>query len=172
MTGPWLTLLWAAPAIGAVAAAALPRAARWIGLAAALVALVIGIGLAVAFDPAGGFQFVESHSWIPSFGAGYRLGLDGTGLVLVLLTAALLPVLLLAGWREASTERGGTYVALTLAVEAMVLVSFVATDVLLFYLVFEAMLIPLYFLLAGFGGTGSDRGLRTHAALKLSLIHI
>lgn len=174
MSGPWLTLLWAAPAVGAVAAAAVPRAARWIGLAAALVALVIGIGLAVAFDPAGGFQFVESHSWIPSFGAGYRLGLDGTGLVLVLLTAALLPVLLLAAWRETSpdSERAGTYVALTLAVEAMVLVSFVTTDVLLFYLVFEAMLIPLYFLLAGFAGTGGESGARAHAAVKFLLYNL
>ncbi|MGC5025098.1 NADH-quinone oxidoreductase subunit M [Tsukamurella sp. DT100] len=174
MSGPWLTLLWAAPAVGAVAAAAVPRAARWIGLAAALVALLIGIGLAFAFDPAGGFQFVESQSWIPSFGAGYRLGLDGTGLVLVLLTAALLPVLLLAAWRETApeSERAGTYVALTLAVEAMVLVSFVTTDVLLFYLVFEAMLIPLYFLLAGFGGTGSDAAVRTHAAVKFLLYNL
>ncbi|MCS3780840.1 NADH-quinone oxidoreductase subunit M [Tsukamurella ocularis] len=174
MSGPWLTLLWAAPAVGAVAAAAVPRAARWIGLAAALVALVIGIGLAFAFDPAGGFQFIESHSWIPSFGAGYRLGLDGTGLVLVLLTAALLPVLLLAAWRETAPEsaRAGTYVALTLAVESMVLVSFVTTDVLLFYLVFEAMLIPLYFLLAGFGGTGSDSAVRTHTAVKFLLYNL
>ncbi len=172
MSGPWLTLLWAAPAVGAVAAAAAPRAARWIGLAAALVTLVIGIGLALAFDPAGGFQFVESHSWIPSFGAGYRLGLDGTGLVLVLLTAGLMPILLLAAWREASSPRGGTYVALTLAVEAMVLVSFVATDVLLFYLVFEAMLIPLYFLLAGFGGTGSESVVRAHAAVKFLLYNL
>ncbi|TWS23553.1 NADH-quinone oxidoreductase subunit M [Tsukamurella sputi] len=176
MTGPWLTLLWAAPAVGAVAAAAIPRAARWIGLAASLVALAIGIGLAFAFDTAGGYQFVESHSWIPSFGAGYRLGLDGVGLVLVLLTTALLPILLLAAWNDAGTgpesTRGGRYVALTLAVEAMVLVSFVTTDVLLFYLVFEAMLIPLYFLLAGFGGTGSDAGVRAHAAVKFLLYNL
>ncbi|KXO89056.1 NADH-quinone oxidoreductase subunit M [Tsukamurella pseudospumae] len=174
MSAPWLTLLWAAPAVGAIAAAAVPRAARWIGLAASLLALAIGIGLACAFDPAGGFQFVESHSWIPSFGAGYRLGLDGTGLVLVLLTAALLPILLLAAWKETDpgSSRAGTYVALTLAVEAMVLVSFVTTDVLLFYLLFEAMLIPLYFLLAGFGGTGSDPTVRAHAAVKFLLYNL
>lgn len=172
MSGPWLTLLWATPAIGAVAAAAVPRAARWIGLAASLLALGIGVGLACAFDPAGGFQFVESHSWIPSFGAGYRLGLDGVGLVLVLLTTALLPILLLAARDETGERRAGTYVALTLAVEAMVLVSFVTTDVLLFYLVFEAMLIPLYFLLAGFGGTGSESGERARAAVKFLLYNL
>ncbi|GAA1071018.1 NADH-quinone oxidoreductase subunit M [Tsukamurella spumae] len=174
MSAPWLTLLWAVPAVGAIAAAAVPRAARWIGLAASLLALAIGVGLACAFDPAGGFQLVESHSWIPSFGAGYRLGLDGTGLVLVLLTAALLPVLLLAAWRESAPQsrRAGTYVALTLAVEAMVLVSFVTTDVLLFYLLFEAMLIPLYFLLAGFGGTDSDSTIRAHAAVKFLLYNL
>ncbi|BDH56081.1 NADH-quinone oxidoreductase, M subunit NuoM [Tsukamurella sp. PLM1] len=92
--------------------------------------------------------------------------------MLVLLTTALLPVLLLAGRREAESERGGAYVALTLAVEALVLLSFVTTDVLVFYLVFEAMLIPLYFLLAGFGGTGSDPGDRTRAAVKFLLYNL
>ncbi|WP_019200587.1 NADH-quinone oxidoreductase subunit M [Tsukamurella sp. 1534] len=174
MNVPWLTLLWAAPAIGAVAAAALPRAARWIGLVSALAALGIGVGLAAVFDTAGGFQFAESHRWIPSFGAGYRLALDGVGLVLVLLTAALVPILLLAGWREASGggRRAGAYVALTLAVEAGVLMSFVTTDVLLFYLVFEAMLIPLYFLIGGYGGTGSDPAVRSRAAVKFLLYNL
>ncbi len=172
MNAPWLTLLWAVPAVGAVAAAAMPRAARWIGLAASLLALAIGVGLAFAFDPAGGFQFVESHSWIPSFGAGYRLAMDGTALVLALLTTALLPILLLAARKEAASPRGGTYVALTLAVEAMVLISFLTTDVLLFYLLFEAMLIPLYFLLAGFGGTGGEAGLRAQAAVKFLLYNL
>lgn len=176
MSAPWLTLLWAAPAIGAVAAAAIPRAARWVGLVAAGVALAIGIGLAAGFDTGGGFQFAESHRWIPSFGAGYRLALDGTGLVLVLLTAALVPILLLAAWRETTAEgtgrRAGAYVALTLSVEAGVLLSFVSTDVLLFYLVFEAMLIPLYFLIGGFGGTGSEPGRRSRAAVKFLLYNL
>ena len=100
---------------------------------------------------------------------GVGLGLDGTGLVLVLLTAALLPILLLAAWKETDPEnaRAGTYVALTLAVEAMVLVSFVTTDVLLFYLLFEAMLIPLYFLVGSFGG--ANRG---YAAVKFLIYNL
>ena len=174
MSAPWLTLLWAAPAVGAVVAAAAPRAARWAGFAASLASLGIGIGAASAFHASKGFQFAESHRWIPSFGAGYRLALDGTGLVLVLLTAALVPVLLLAGSRE--TEGGGrraaAYVAFTLAVESLVLLSFVATDVLLFYLVFEAMLIPLYFLIGGYGGTASDPDVRSRAAVKFLLYNL
>ncbi|ADG79767.1 Proton-translocating NADH-quinone oxidoreductase, chain M OS=Tsukamurella paurometabola (strain ATCC 8368 / DSM / CCUG 35730 / CIP 100753 / JCM 10117 /KCTC 9821 / NBRC 16120 / NCIMB 702349 / NCTC 13040) OX=521096 GN=Tpau_3180 PE=3 SV=1 [Tsukamurella paurometabola] len=176
MSAPWLTLLWAVPAVGAVAAAAVPRAARWIGYTATLGALGIGLGLAAGFDTAGGFQFAETHRWISSFGAGYRLALDGTGLVLVLLTVALVPILLLAGWRETAPQgtgrRAGAYVALTLAVEAGVLLSFVTTDVLLFYLVFEAMLIPLYFLIAGYGGTDSEPGRRSRAAVKFLLYNL
>ncbi|GAB3132760.1 NADH-quinone oxidoreductase subunit M [Tsukamurella serpentis] len=167
MTVAWLTLLWLLPAAGAVVAAALPRMARWTGSVTALGALAISVGLAVAFDPASGFQFVESRQWIPSFGAGYRLGLDGTALVLVLLTTALVPVLLLA-----QRERSAGYTALTLAVQSLVLLSFVTTDVLLFYLVFEAMLIPLYLLLNGFGGTGSERRVRTRAAVKFLLYNL
>ncbi len=180
MSVPWLTLIWAVPAVGAVLAAALPAAARWIGLTFSLLALGIGIGLAVAFEPHRGFQFAESHQWIPAFGAGYRLALDGTGLVLTLLTAALVPILLLAGWRDAgghaagerTGRRAGAYVALTLAVETGVLMSFVTTDVLLFYLVFEAMLIPLYFLISGYGGTGSTEGERSRAAVRFLLYNL
>ncbi|GAA4396558.1 NADH-quinone oxidoreductase subunit M [Tsukamurella soli] len=178
MSGPWLTLLWALPAVGAVVAAAVPTVARWIGLLFSVGSLAIGIALACAFEPHHGYQFIESHRWIPAFGAGYTLGLDGTGLVLALLTAVLVPVLLLAGWRDAGGEkrgsgrRAGAYVALTLAVEAGVLLSFVTTDVLLFYLVFEGMLIPLYFLIGGYGGTGSTEGERSRAAVRFLLYNL
>ena len=117
--------------------------------------------LAVGFDPAGPqYQFVESHSWIPSFGTGYILGLDGIALALVVLTAVLVPLLIVAGWNDADDQVGlrgrstHTYLALTLAVEGMVLISLISLDVLLFYVFFEAMLIPMYFLIGGFGGAG------------------
>ncbi|MDF0530230.1 NADH-quinone oxidoreductase subunit M [Tsukamurella sp. 8F] len=161
MSMPWLTLVWAVPAVGAVLAAAVPRAARAVGYVATVAALAISVGLACAFD--GGWQFTESHRWMPAFGAGYRLGLDGVGLVLVVLTAALTPILLLASTPEKG-RRTAVYTALTLATEAMVLLSFVTTDVLVFYLVFEAMLIPLYFLISGFGGTPSDETEEPRAA--------
>ena len=117
--------------------------------------LAIAVGLAVGFDPAGAqYQFVEDHEWIPSFGTGYILGLDGIALALVVLTAVLVPLLIVAGWNDGGDQARSThtYLALTLAVEGMVLISLVALDVLLFYVFFEAMLIPMYFLIGGFGG--------------------
>ena len=77
-----------------------------------------------------------------------------------MLTAVLVPLLIVAGWNDAATTACGgrsthTYLALTLAVEGMVLISLVSLDVLLFYVFFEAMLIPMYFLIGGFGGARS-----------------
>ena len=92
-----------------------------------MVVLALTIGLAVGFKPGGPqYQFVESHSWIPSFGTGYILGLDGIALALVVLTAVLVPLLIVAGWNDADDQVGlrgrstHTYLALTLAVEGMV----------------------------------------------------
>ena len=96
--------------------------------------------------------------WIPSFGTGYILGIDGIALALVVLTAVLVPLLIVAGWNDADDQVGlrgrstHTYLALTLAVEGMVVISLISLDVLLFYVFFEAMLIPMYFLIGGFGG--------------------
>jgi len=126
--------------------------------------------LAVTFDPAGAqYQFVEDHAWIPSFGTGYILGLDGIALALVVLTAVLVPLLIVAGWNDAG-DRGRSahaYLALILAVEGMVLISLTALDVLLFYVFFEAMLIPMYFLIGGFGGAH-----RSAAAVKFLLYNL
>ncbi|QBJ98137.1 NADH-quinone oxidoreductase subunit M [Rhodococcus sp. ABRD24] len=164
---PWLTTLWLLPLAGAGAVLLVPaagrRLAKWVALAVSLSTLAVAVGLAVGFEPDGErYQFVESHTWIPAFGTRYTLGLDGIGLALVLLTAVLLPLLLLAGWRDVAPDdpRGRpvhTYVALMLVVEAMVMVSFLALDILLFYVFFEAMLIPLYFLIGGSGAGGATR---------------
>ncbi|GAB08336.1 NADH-quinone oxidoreductase chain M [Gordonia araii NBRC 100433] len=175
---PWLTVLWLLPAAGAIAVALSPAGSRrrWphtAGLVIALATLGWSIAMTVAFNPGGArFDLVESHRWIPAIGARYELGLDGIGLVLVLLTTALVPLLLLAGWRDTDGEGSDPriYVALTLAVQAMVLLSFVATDILLFYLVFEAMLIPMYFLIGGWGQL--DKAVRARAALKFLLYNL
>ncbi|WP_139347653.1 NADH-quinone oxidoreductase subunit M [Nocardia donostiensis] len=182
---PWLTTLWLLPVAGAVFALALPASqrllARCAGLAVSVAVLAVAVGVAAGFEPGGEqFQFVESHTWIPAFGAGYTLGVDGIALVLVLLTAALVPLLILAGWRderEVGTGRrvAHTYVALTLLVEAMVLVSFLALDILLFYVFFEAMLIPMYFLIGGFGPRTDEaqaRRQRSRAAVKFLLYNL
>ena len=160
-TWPLLSLLWAVPIVAALIIVALPPSLRATGRDAGLLVAVAVLGIAivcaVGFDPAGErFQFVENHTWIPYLGTGYVLGLDGIALALVVLTAALVPLLMIAGWRDAerTTGRGQqAYVALILAVEGMVMLSLSALDILLFYVFFEAMLVPMYFLIGGFGGT-------------------
>lgn len=172
---PWLSALWLLPLAGAVLIIVLPpgqrRLAKWTGLAVSLLVLVVAIIVATGFDSSGSvYQFVETHSWIPAFGAGYTLGVDGIALALVLLTAVLVPLLLVAGWNDGGQHTRGVhaYVALTLAIEAMVLVSVVSLDILLFYVFFEAMLIPMYFLIGGFGqGKG-----RSRAAVKFLLYNL
>ena len=171
---PWLTILWAVPMFGAAVVILLPSAARglakYVALVLSLAVLVLAALLAVEFDPAGAqYQFVEDHEWIPSFGTGYILGLDGIALALVVLTAVLVPLLIVAGWNDGGDQARSThtYLALTLAVEGMVLISLVALDILLFYVFFEAMLIPMYFLIGGFGGAG-----RSSAAVKFLLYNL
>lgn len=104
---PWLTVLWAVPIVGAAVVILLPSAqrvlAKWVALVVSLVVLVITVFLALRFDPGGErYQFVESHRWIPSFGTGYILGLDGIALAIVALAAVLVPLLLIAGWNDVS----------------------------------------------------------------------
>ncbi len=121
--------------------ASLRQAAKYAGVVVSLAVLALSLVLAVRFDPTGQqFQFVENHPWIPSFGTGYILGLDGIALALVVLTAVLVPILLIAGWNDADDRPGGLsgrashgYIALMLAVEGMVMMSLVALDILLFY---------------------------------------
>ena len=86
-----------------------------------------------------------------AFGVHYALGLDGLGLLLVLLTVVLVPIVLVAAWNDAPTTSAKPWFAWALALEALSLVVFPATDVFLFYVVFEATLIPAYFLIGGFG---------------------
>ncbi len=173
MTGvPWLTILWLAPLVGAgiVIASPRPALARWAGVVASSAVLGVAAVTVFQFDDLGeGYQFVESHRWIPSFGAGYTVGIDGIALVLVVLTAVLVPILIIAGWNDANHRALAThtYVALILAVESLVMLSFIALDVLLFYVVFEAALIPLYFLIGRYGGSGSSA-----AALKFLLYNL
>jgi NADH-quinone oxidoreductase subunit M len=179
VTFPWLTVLWVLPILGAIVVALVPAdrptIARGVAVGFATGTLVVSVVLAVAFDSGGDrYQFLEDHSWIAAFGARYTLGLDGIGLVLVLLTTVLTPLLLVAGWHDGSPVANygsrrvsHTYMALILVVESMVIVSFLALDVLLFYIFFEAMLIPMYFLIGGFGGTE-----RTRAAVKFLLYNL
>ncbi|WP_031077099.1 NADH-quinone oxidoreductase subunit M [Streptomyces sp. NRRL S-118] len=191
MSFPLLTLTAAVPAVGAVLTAAVPAArrtaAKWLALLVSLATLVLAAVVAVRFDPGGDrYQLTESHSWIADFGVRYELGVDGIGVALVALTALLIPFVILAGWHDADPLETQSkrwrptqgFFALILMVEAMVILSFEATDVFLFYILFEAMLIPMYFLIGGFGDrahAGSDENAaaqRSYAAVKFLLYNL
>ena len=160
---PWLTTLILVPLVGAVVTAFLPSGpreplAKQVGLGFALLAAVPAVVVALDFSAdRAGFQAEEQHEWIGAFGAHYAVGVDGLGLLMVLLTVVLVPIVMLASWRDADEGNTKTFFAWTLALEAMSLAVFTATDVFFFYVVFEATLIPAYFLIGGFGRAGRSR---------------
>jgi NADH-quinone oxidoreductase subunit M len=167
---PWLTVLWAVPLVGALVTAFVPKGslAKQIALVFSLVTLAVGIATATQFNSDdAGFQLTETHTWIEAFGVHYALGLDGLGLLLVLLTVVLVPIVLLAGWNDSPDDECRPWFAWALALESLSLAVFLATDVFLFYVVFEATLIPAYFLIGGFGRAG-----RAGAALKFLMFQL
>ena len=212
---PWLTVAGAVPLLGAIVIALIPglpqdsaaadrRArealAKWLALAFSLVTLVVVIIIAVKFQVGGpNYQFTEVYSWIPAFGVHYALGVDGIALVLIAMSAVLMPVVILASWHDADAVTPGgndppqtppahegaarppippgppsggaakqhsvkTYFALMMVLETMMIGVFAATDVFLFYVFFEAMLIPMYFMIGSYGV-----GKRQYAAVKFLL---
>ena len=169
---PWLTVLWALPLVGAVVTAFLPKAPgsvlpKQVGLAFSLLTLAVGIAIATQYDTGGGMQLTETHTWIEAFGVHYALGVDGLGLLLILMTVALVPLVLVASWNEADDRSPAAFFAWALALESFALAVFAATDVFLFYVVFEATLIPAYFLIGRFGRAG-----RGYAALKFLMYQL
>jgi NADH-quinone oxidoreductase subunit M len=157
---PWLTTLGVLPLLGSLLVIALPKAratlAKQVALVIALATLAITIAMALQFqaDSTEAFQFTESASWIPAFGISYSVGVDGIGLVLLALTTTLVPVVILAGWHDVDPDEGSVkgYFALILVLEALMVGVFAATDVFLFFVFFEATLIPIYFLIGRYGG--------------------
>jgi NADH-quinone oxidoreductase subunit M len=174
---PFLLLMIAVPAIGAAVVAALPKGrddlARQISLGLSLVVLVLAVLATVAYDVGGDrFQLTSSVEWIPDFGVSFALGVDGIALVMLLLIGVLVPVVLAASWNDSgpgvdiATDRRPmkAYFAWLLLLEAMMVGVFAATDVFLFYVFFEAMLVPMYFIIGSFGGPR-----RQYAAVKFFL---
>jgi NADH-quinone oxidoreductase subunit M len=157
---PWLTAAVALPAIGALVVGLLPRGQRALARMAALMFSLATFGLVLAmafgFDvaEAGTYQFAERYSWIPQFGVSWALGVDGIALSMIALTAVLVPVCVLASWNHLGHGRVAdpAFLALLLATEALVIGVFAARDLFLFYVLFEAMLIPMYFLIGRYGG--------------------
>src|SRR6201995_3494298 len=179
---PWLTIAGAVPLAGALVIALIPglpadsaeadqRArntlAKMVALGFSLLTLVVVIIIAVKFQVGGpNYQFTESYSWIPAFGVHYAVGVDGIALVLIAMSAVLMPVVILAAWNEADDGKHSVkaYFALMLTLETMMIGVFAATDVFLFYVFFEAMLIPMYFMIGSYGV-----GKRQYAAVKFLL---
>jgi len=169
---PWLTALIVWPLVGAAVLWLLPTGARrhtrTVALALTLVEVALGVGALLAFDTgaAGEHQLLETHQWIPSLGVSYAVGIDGVGLALILMSVVLVPLVVLAAWREQGSEdepsdRLRQFLALALVLEAFIVAVFAARDVFFFYVLFEAMLIPVYFMIGMFGGAQ-----RRYAAIK------
>jgi NADH-quinone oxidoreductase subunit M len=137
------------------------RAARYIAFVIALTEMILGLGLWWAFDPArSGMQFVTDVSWLPRFGIGYRVGIDGLSVLMVLLSVIMLPLVIWGSWRGIEQKQRGFY-SLILALNTGMLGVFVATDLFLFYMFWEMLLIPMYFMI-GIWGSGN----RIYAATK------
>jgi len=169
-----LLVLLLLPLAGALVVAPMKdnaRLAKLVALGFALVSLVLTavtwFSYSVA-DAEGGtrFQLELSIPWIPAFGARFALGIDGIALVMLALIAVLLPIVMAFSWEEKLPEGRTTsgYFALLLATQGLLVGVFVATDVFLFYVFFEAMLVPMYFLIGRFGGPR-----RQYAAVKFFL---
>jgi NADH-quinone oxidoreductase subunit M len=160
-----------------------------LALVFSVLTLAVTIAMAVQYKTGGPrFQFQQTYQWIPQFGVHYAVGVDGIALVLILMTVVLMPVVLLASWNdvedvsaaataaaaEAATRTGTTrvprlrsvksYFVMMLVLETMMIGVFAATDVFLFYVFFEAMLVPMYFMIGSFGV-----GQRQYAAVKFLL---
>jgi NADH-quinone oxidoreductase subunit M len=171
---PWLSLAVALPLVGAFVVALLPKRSaalpKLVALGFSLATLAVVAYVAIAFDVGGDrYQFTETHDWIRTFGAHYAVGVDGIGLTLLLMTVILSPVVMLASWYDGDRGRwgSGAFFGWLLALEGLSVLVFAATDVFLFYVVFEATLIPIYFLIGGFGGSG-----RSRAAVKFLLYNL
>ncbi|HKY73239.1 MAG TPA: NADH-quinone oxidoreductase subunit M [Nitrospira sp.] len=162
---PWLSLLIFLPLAGAGALSLVEeRHARLLALAVTLADFVVALPLWWLFDPSSSrMQFVEHVAWITSPPIHYSLGVDGISLPLVLMTAALMPLCVLVSW-ESIVTRLRAFMAVLLVMEAAMLGVFVALDFVLFYVFWEAMLIPMYLIIGVWGGPN-----RLYAAIKFFL---
>jgi len=172
---PWLTTIGLIPLVGALVVALLPASvadkAKQIALGFTVVTLLFTVAAAMQFRTGSNaqFQLVEQHSWIEQFGVSYAVGVDGIALVLIVMATILTPVCVLAAWHDVPEvgRRQQSYFALMLVLETFMIGVFAATDVFLFYVFFEAMLIPVYFLIGSYGGQR-----RQYAAVKFLLFSL
>src|SRR5215471_18345378 len=197
---PWLTVAGVIPLAGAIAVGLTPGKSapgsdadkkardllvKRITLVFTLITLAVTMAMAVNFKIGGPrFQFQQVYQWIPQFGVHYAVGADGIALVLIVMSAVLMPVVILASWNDVETvnevegrladtpttdaspraRSAKTYFIWMMVLETMMIGVFAATDVFLFYVFFEAMLVPMYFMIGSFGV-----GQRQYAAVKFLL---
>ena len=180
-----LPILMAIPLVASVVVFSLKdkhaNLAKWIGLLVALAVVVYALVLGIRFDTKPGadrFQDLASWWWIKSLGVHLAFGVDGIGMVLIGMTVVLVPAVMLGSWASFDSKAGAeetplpgsrprsvkNFVGLVLMLEFFVIGVFAVTDVFLFYVLFEAMLIPMYFIIGGFGGPR-----RQYAAMKFFL---
>jgi NADH-quinone oxidoreductase subunit M len=168
MTIGLLTAVTFLPALGAVVVTLVPRRLvavhRALGLAVTLLTLAISLPLWFGFDgDSADMQFEEFLRWLPTLGVGYHIGIDGISLLLVLLTTFLTPIALASAW-HAIEDRVKEFVVTMLLLETGMLGVFVSLDLFLFFVFWEAMLIPMYLVIGVWGG-----GNRIYAAIKFVL---
>ncbi|TCJ00875.1 NADH-quinone oxidoreductase subunit M [Aeromicrobium sp. IC_218] len=158
-----LTALALLPIVGGLVLALAPRGdwGRWFAVAVTGATLGLSLAVLARYDvEAGGMQLTEQRTWIEPMGVHYALGVDGLGLTLVLLTTVLTPFVVLAALRDrlpASEGASNGYLAWMLVLEGLAIGVFCATDVFLFYVLFEATLVPIYFLIGSYGTAGRGR---------------
>ncbi|MFI5489442.1 NADH-quinone oxidoreductase subunit M [Micromonospora echinaurantiaca] len=168
---PFLSVLTVAPLVGALVVALLPRSrpelAKQVALGWSVLVLALSVVMWVAFKVGGDrFQFRESYPWIPNWGVNFTFAADGIALVMLMLIAVLVPLVILASWHDAESSKRSVpvYFALLLVLECTMIGVFAAADVFLFYVFFEVMLVPMYFLIGSYGGHQ-----RQYAAVKFFL---
>ena len=157
---PWLTILTAVPLAGALTLLALgdrsKQLVRWTALAFAAISLLITLLLWHAFSTStDGYQFQELHSWIPSLNVNYRVGTDGLGLLMVLLTSIVVPIGMIAS--RQIEDRISLYFSLVLALQACLIGTFTALNFFHWFIFWELALIPAFFLVRLWGGSGSAK---------------
>ena len=166
---PWLSLAIWLPVFAGILLLALGRderaaAVRWAALAASVLAFLVTIPLVTGFDTASAsMQFVERHAWIARLAVGYTLGVDGISVWFIVLTAFITVVVVVAAWKVI-TERVNQYMGAFLILSGLLVGVFAAMDGLLFYVFFEATLIPMYLIIGVWGGPR-----RVYAAFKFFL---
>jgi NADH-quinone oxidoreductase subunit M len=164
----YLSLILFEPLIGAALIMLISKrnenAIRWIANLTALIGFVISLPLWFLYQPFGDpWQFVEHAEWIPSIGASYYLGVDGFSMLLILLTTLMGTIAVLSSW-TAITERVKEYYIFLLVLQTGMLGAFMSLDFLLFFLFWEVMLVPMYFLIGIWGSAN-----RLYSAIKFFL---